>query len=176
MAQIRFFKVATLPGTLEPDSPETIPSRLLSRACAIRKVRAPPLSRRPPWLFNAEVARVNARSLEISPPLLSTTPSWRRSKALDAAFLGQAVQRVVLVVQGAPEAMAVLLDIAIGIVLVVALPGADLLPQQLVVLVVLAAEPGGVVPVETLILPLAPTWVSLPLVIWLAVHVVGFVA
>ncbi len=36
--------------------------------------------------------------------------------------------------------------------------------------------PGGVVPVETLILPLAPTWVSLPLVIWLAVHVVGFVA
>ena len=30
-----------------PPAPETIPSRLLSRACAIRKVRAPPLSRRP---------------------------------------------------------------------------------------------------------------------------------
>lgn len=42
--------------------------------------------------------------------------------------------------------MAVLLDIAIGIVLVVALPGADLLPQQLVVLVVLAAESDAVAP------------------------------
>lgn len=70
--------------------------------------------------------------------------------ALDAAFLGQAVQRVVLVVQGAPEAMAVLLDIAIGIVLVVALPGADLLPQQLVVLVVLAAEGDAVAPGQAL--------------------------
>ncbi len=66
--------------------------------------------------------------------------------ALDAAFLGQAVQRVVLVVQGAPEAVAVLLDIAIGIVLIVALPGADLLPQQLVVLVILAAEGDAVAP------------------------------
>ncbi|RCM99365.1 hypothetical protein PA40_05762 [Pseudomonas aeruginosa] len=43
-----------------------------------------------------------------------------------------------------------LLDIAIGIVLVVALPGADLLPQQLVVLVILAAEGDAVAPGQAL--------------------------
>ena len=56
--------------------------RLLSSAWAMRRVRESPLITRPPRLLSAVAARVKLRSLEISPPpLLSTTPSCRSSKA-----------------------------------------------------------------------------------------------